>query len=80
MYMDSFISSLLYPQFHKPGACSIMSLGTSIRHTLGVHISNSLLLLHQLMDFNETFRDIFLTQCGDAPPIFIFQMDFGGVS
>ena len=40
----------------------VMSVGTSIRHTWGVHISNSLLLLHQLMDFNETFMDIFLTQ------------------
>jgi hypothetical protein len=33
--------------------------GTSIRHTLWVHLSNLLLLLHQFMEFNEICRDIF---------------------
>ena len=30
------------------------------------------------MDFNETFMDIFLTQRGGAPPIFIFFNGFLG--
>ena len=69
--METFISSLLYAQMYEY---------SSICHILeGLQISNLLLLLHQLMDFNETFRDIFLTQCGGAP-IFIFQIDFWAFS
>lgn len=32
--------------------------------------------LHQSMEFNETLRDIFLTQCGEIP-IFIFKWILG---
>ena len=50
--MDSFISSLLYPKLHPVR-----------RHVHSSHLGGTLLLLHQLTDFNETFRYIFLTQC-----------------
>lgn len=48
-------------------------------HTWGVHISNPLLLLLQLIDFNETLMEIFFTQCGGPPSIF-FNWIFWGFS
>ena len=54
---------VIIPQLHKLGVCGVVHhvdrYCTSIRHTLWVHLSNLLLLLHQLMEFNETCRDIF---------------------
>ena len=75
IYMDSFISSLFYPQLYKLGTWSVHHVRRyPIRHTVwvGVHISNRLLLLYQLMNFNETFWDILLTQCWGAPTTYIF--------
>ena len=53
-------------------------MGGTQGHTWGVHISNPLLLLLQLIDFNETFMEIFFTQCGGPPSI--FSTGFFGVS
>jgi hypothetical protein len=52
----------------------------AIRHTVGVevHISNPLLPLSQLINSNETLRDIFLTQCWGAHTI--FKIDLWGFS
>jgi hypothetical protein len=66
--MDSFISSLLYPKLHPVR-----------RHVHSSHLGGTLLLLHQLTDFNETFS-IFSSHNVEVYLLFLFFKLIFGVS